>query len=554
MAPRKVTSGRRRVKLPPKGVRRIARRKATGVTKLLREAEQARRASEAQFRLVFETAREGIWLMDAKTGILLDVNPFLQDLVGYSRAELIGKKPWDVGLFVDAEGARARFASNLAGGFGFEQEVALRTKTGQPVYVEAVTNTYSLGDRHVTQANLRDVTDRTKLQEQVRQMQRLDSIGRLAGGVAHDFNNLLNIISAHVAVLAREDVAAEKRTESVHSIEKAVERGAAVVKQLLTFARKTEISFEPTDANAVVNEVASMLRETFPKEVKVATKLRDELPLIHSDPNQLHQALLNLAVNARDAMPQGGVLTLGTDLVTGETLRRKFPEASGRRYVELCVADTGKGMDDETRRRIFEPFFTTKGPDGQGLGLAVVYGIVNAQRGWIDLETETAKGTTFRLYIDVPDVGAPDAAETPGRDARRKDSRQVTVSAKNTGERRTLLVVEDEEMLLNPIRDLLEENGFEVLTAADGREAVACYAQNAGRIDLVLLDLGLPRLGGWQAYLQMRKANPALRCIIASGNLDAEQRAAMQKEGVDATVRKPYTSSQILQAVLTTLG
>jgi two-component system, chemotaxis family, CheB/CheR fusion protein len=552
LGPRTLVLNARRLRLPgqPEALLLLAMEDVTD----RRQAEIALRASESQYRLIFETAREGIWLMDAKTGILLDVNPFLQDLIGYSRAELIGKKPWDVGLFVDAEGARSRFASNLAGGFGFEQEVAMRTKTGQPVFVEAVTNTYSLGDRLVTQANLRDITDRTKLQEQVRQMQRLDSIGRLAGGVAHDFNNLLNIISAHVAVLSREKIPGDKRAESTRSVERAVERGSAVVRQLLTFAKKTDVAFELTDANVVVREVVSMLHETLPKQIKVQTKLAERLPRIHADPNQLHQALLNLAVNARDAMPQGGVLTLGTDMVTGETLRRKFPEASGRRYVELCVADTGKGMDDETRRRIFEPFFTTKGPDGQGLGLAVVYGIVNAQRGWIDLETESGKGTTFRLYVEVPDADGTDLAEAPGREARRKDSRQVTVSVKNTGERRTLLVVEDEEMLLNPIRDMLEENGFEVLTAGDGREAVACYAENAGRIDLVLLDLGLPRLGGWQAYLEMRKANPALRCIIASGNLDAEQRAVMQKEGVGATVRKPYTSSQILQAVLTTLG
>ena len=519
-----------------------------------KRAEDALKASESQYRLIFETAREGIWLMDAKSGILLDVNAFFQDLVGYSKAELVGKKPWDLGLYVDPTAARTRFESNLAGGFGFEQEVALVTKTGQPVYVEAITNTYKLGERLVTQANLRDVTERTKLQEQVRQMQKLDSIGRLAGGVAHDFNNLLNIISAHVAVLARGEAAADKRAESARSVERAVERGTAVVRQLLTFAKKTEVSFEPTDANVVVREVVSMLHETFPKQIKVQIKLSEHLPRIHADPNQLHQALLNLAVNARDAMPNGGVLTLGTDVVTGETLRAKFPEASGRRYVELCVADTGDGMDGDTRRRIFEPFFSTKGAKGQGLGLAVVYGIVNAHRGWIDLETEVGKGTTFRLYIEVPDGDVADSSGTTGeRKARRKDSRQVTASAKKAGERRTLLVVEDEEMLLNPIRDMLEENGYEVLTAADGHAAVALHADNAGRIDLVLLDLGLPRLGGWQAYLEMRKANPSLRCIVASGNLDAEQRAAMKKEGVDATVRKPYSSSQILQAVLTAL-
>jgi two-component system cell cycle sensor histidine kinase/response regulator CckA len=551
MTARKMNGGRRRPKKRSKAAQRPAKAGAD-LRRRLEHAKVALQVSEAQHRLVFETAREGIWLMDAKSGVLLDVNPFFQDLVGFARQELVGRKPWDIGLFADGETARSRFEANFAGGFGVEQEVAMRTKTGQPVWVEAVTNTYLLGDRLVTQANLRDVTDRTKLQDQVRQMQKLDSIGRLAGGVAHDFNNLLNIISAHVAVLDRNGLPSEKRSESLRSIEKAVERGSAVVKQLLTFAKKTEVTFEPTDANTMVNEVVSMLRETFPKQVKISTKLTDHVPPIHADPNQIHQALLNLAVNARDAMPQGGVLTLGTDVVTGETLRAKFPEASGRRYVELCVADTGDGMDAETRRRIFEPFFSTKGTKGQGLGLAVVYGIVNAHRGWIDLETEKGKGTTFRLYIEVPDEESLESR--PERRSPRKDARQVTAPRRSAGVRRTLLVVEDEEMLLNPIRDLLEENGFDVLTAIDGKEAVQRHAQNADRIDLVLLDLGLPRLGGWQAYLAMREKNPDLRCIVASGNLDAEQRAAMMKAGVQVSVRKPYTGPQLLAAVRAALG
>ena len=514
------------------------------------------RASEAQYRLVFETAREGIWLMDANTGVILDVNPFFQDLVGYSREELVGKKPWDIGLFEDSAEARSRFEARLAGGFGFDQAVSMRTKTGLPVYVEAVTNTYRFGDRLVTQANLRDVTDRTKLEDQVRQMQKLDSIGRLAGGVAHDFNNLLNIISAHVALLAREDLDVARRAESAASVEKAVERGAAVVRQLLTFARKTEAAFEPTDANDIVNEVASMLRETFPKQIKVSTKLTHELPSIHADANQLHQALLNLAVNARDAMPQGGVLTLGTSVVTGETLRAKFPEASGGRYVELCVADTGAGMDLETRRRVFEPFFTTKGSRGQGLGLAVVYGVVNSHRGWIDLESEPGKGTTFRLYVEVPDgESASPARPSVGVPAtRRRDSRHVTNPAPAEPGTRTILLVEDEEMLLNPIRDLLEENGYRVLTALDGREAVRQHARHTDQIDVVLLDLSLPRLGGWQAFLEMRELSPGLRCIVASGNLDVEQRKAMMKAGVQASIRKPYTGAEILKAVQTVLS
>ena len=248
------------------------------------------RASEVRYRRIFETAREGIWLMDAATGQLLDVNPFLEELLGYSRQEMLGKKPWDLGLYDDPAAARSRFEANLAGGFGFEQEVMLRAKAGQRVFVEAITNTYDLGGRRVTQANLRDVTERARLQEQVRQMQKLDSIGRLAGGVAHDFNNLLNIISAHVGMLGRDKLEAAKRAESTSSIQKAVERGTAVVRQLLTFARKTDIAFEPTDVNGVMKELASMLRETLPKQVRVSTKLAEEVPRIHADPNQLHQA------------------------------------------------------------------------------------------------------------------------------------------------------------------------------------------------------------------------------------------------------------------------
>ncbi|HYX20808.1 MAG TPA: PAS domain S-box protein, partial [Thermoanaerobaculia bacterium] len=455
-------------------------------------AERALRASEAQYRMIFETAREGIWLMDAETGKLLDVNPFLIDLLGYSREELIGRRPWEIGLYEDGETARSRFEAKLAGGFGFEQEVSLGTKSGQTVYVEAITNTYRLGDRLVTQANLRDVTERTKLQDQVRQMQKLDSIGRLAGGVAHDFNNLLNIISAHSTLLAREGLAADKRAESAKSIEKAVERGSAVVKQLLTFARKTDVSFEPTDVNGLVEELAGMLRETFPRQIKVQTKLAENVPPIHADPNQIHQTVLNLAFNARDAMPQGGVLTLGTDAVPGETVRLKFPEASAELYVEVCVSDNGSGMDAATRRRIFEPFFTTKGAKGQGLGLAVVYGIVNAHRGWIDLESEAGKGTTFRLYFAVSGPAGPGGGDAPP-EGRRKEARQLTAprKEKRKAKGRVLLFVEDEEMLLAPVRSMLEENGYEVLTARDGLEAVRCFEQNADRIAAVLLDLGL---------------------------------------------------------------
>jgi two-component system CheB/CheR fusion protein len=518
-----------------------------------KRAESALRASESRYRRIFETAREGIWILDGGTGEVVDANPYLLELLGYRREEIVGKTPWEAGLFENRSLARQRFRAVKANGFAFEPDVALRAKDGRRIVVESITNAYDVELRPVMQANLRDVSERVRLQDQLRQVQKLDSIGRLAGGIAHDFNNLLNIISAHLALLRRPNGAEKKRGESADAIQKAVERGTAVVRQLLTFARKGDAAFESTDANVVVREVASMLRETLPKQTRVTTKLDEGLPRIHADPNQIHQAVLNLAVNARDAMPDGGTLTIGTDDVAVDVVRRKFPEVDGKRYVEICVADTGTGMDEETRRRIFEPFFSTKGSGGQGLGLAVVYGIVNGHRGVVDLESEPGKGTTFRLYFPAMDGVGRASKDPESGETRRapvpKDQRASDRVRMDSTAAQTLLLVEDEEALLSPIQTILEEEGYSVLTASDGLEAVQKHAENAERIAAVLLDLSLPRLGGWQAFLKMRERNPQLRCVVASGNIGPEQRDAMRKQGVNVSIRKPYGSEEMLSAL-----
>ncbi len=513
-----------------------------------KSAEVALRASESRYRRIFETAREGIWILDGSSGEILDANPYLVELLGYPRDQLIGRKPWEVGLFENPSLAKQRFRATKANGFSFEPEVALRTVDGRRVQVEAITNTYEFAGRAVMQGNLRDITERVRLQDQLRQVQKLDSVGRLAGGIAHDFNNLLNIISAQLGLLQRTEDA-ERRAESAVAIQKAVERATAVVRQLLTFARKGESSFEPTDPNAVLREVASMLRETFPKQTRVATKLASDLPLIHADPNQIHQAVLNLAVNARDAMADGGTLTLGTSQVAREVLQAKFPEVQEDQYVEICVADTGTGMDEETQRRIFEPFFSTKGSGGQGMGLAVVYGIVNSHRGVIDVESLSGKGTTFRLYIPASDGAAATRDPDSGEQAQLPEEHRGEERIRTAPGTATLLLVEDEQALMGPVRALLEEEGYDVLTALDGVEAVATHARHADRISAVLLDLSLPRLGGWQAFLKMRERDPQLRCIVASGNIDPEQRAAMRKQGVHVSIRKPYGTEEMLKAI-----
>ncbi len=505
-----------------------------------RSAEMGLRASEARYRRIFESAREGIWLLDAR-GEILDINPYLLELLGYGREELVGRKPWDAGLYPDAEGARERFQDLLERGVAFQPRIEMRSKTGEALVFETIKNVSSAGGQRIAQYNMRDLTERLRLEDQLRQVQKLDSIGTLAGGVAHDFRNLLNIIAAHVGLLKQGEKEDARRQESVQAIEKAIERGSAVVGQLLTFARRTDVSFESVDVNEIVTEVAGMLKETFPKQIHMELDLDPKVPPVRADPNQLHQAILNLAVNARDAMPDGGRLRLQTGTVAGNDLRETIPGASLDRYVCLNVSDDGKGMDQDTRRRLFEPFFTTK-KTGRGLGLAVVYGIVNGHRGHIGVESSPGTGTTFRICLPAPS----------GNDNAKKKAKKAAAYAeteRHAAGSGTLLLVEDEEMLLAPIKTLLEGEGYRVLAARDGDEAVRVFTERSREISAVIMDLGLPGLTGEEAFFRMQEANPAVKCIVASGTVEARRMEELRKAGVYAALRKPYGAEEILRAL-----
>jgi two-component system CheB/CheR fusion protein len=517
-----------------------------------RRDEQRLIQSETRYRRLFETAREGIWVLNGDTGEILDVNSYLLDRLGYAREDLIGRKPWLTGLFEQPEQARADFRDVRRKGFSFDPQVVLRSKSGVLVHFESIANSIESDSTRIIQYNLRDITERARLEDQVRQMQKLESVGTLAGGIAHDFNNLLNIISAHLALLPREKDEAG-RSQHRDAIDQAVKRASGVVKQLLTFARKTEVSIGDVDLNAVLREIAEMLRETLPRSITIKLELDEDLSAIRGDVNQLHQALLNLSVNARDAMENGGQLTLRSESVRGSFLQETHPSATAEGYVCVTVADTGAGMDDETRNRIFEPFFTTKkGKGGQGLGLAVVYGVVNGHRGWIDIDSEVGRGTSFRLYFPVPDkeiegkvaLETQKALETAGRPA-------TSAAGMVTGK---ILLIEDEELLRRPIRSLLEADGFQVLTASDGVEAVEKYRRHHRDIAAVILDLGLPKLDGWQTFLRMKEQDPKIKCIVASGNLDSQERQRLRDAGVVATLRKPYSGDEVVTALRNALA
>jgi signal transduction histidine kinase len=317
--------------------------------------------------------------------------------------------------------------------------------------------------------------------------------------VAHDFNNLLNIIAAHVELVGRADEP-EKQKKSLEAIQKTLQRGSGVVKQLLTFARREKTSFELVQLNAVVEEIVAIVRETFPKSLHIETQLATDLPSILADAGQLHQALLNLLVNARDAMPKGGLITIATSVAASSSVRAAGPEASSETFVELCVQDAGKGMDDATKRKLFEPFFTTKSDaGGQGLGLAVVATIVESHRALIDVESELGRGTRFRIFF--PAAESAEVRRAPSRTEGRtggSDSAAPGASAEHAalseanGNGQTILLVEDEDLLREAVGALLESEGYRVLSARDGVEAVESHAAHRSEIAAVILDLELP--------------------------------------------------------------
>jgi PAS domain S-box-containing protein len=386
---------------------------------------------------------------------------------------------------------------------------------------------------------LQSFKEREKLQDQLRQSQKMEAIGTLAGGIAHDFNNILGIILGYAKELlneARDD--SKDRSHNLQVIVNAAERGAKIVRQLLTFARKTGTEHKPLDVNALVRDTLDILREIFPKTIIFNLDLDPVLPIIQGDHNQLQQALINICLNAKDAMLEGGRLSISTSRRPATAIRERFSEADGN-YICIDVSDTGVGMDAETRERVFEPFFTTKNTTGgTGLGLSVVYGIVQAHGGLIGVESETQRGTNFTLFLPIP-------SQTT---LRLEPSRDGLEERFSTGQ--TLLIVEDETHLLELVRLTAEKRGFRVFAARDGEEAIEVYQEHWNEIDTVLLDWGLPRLGGSSVFRKLKELNPRVKVIGVSGYLDFDLRDSMLREGVLDFLQKPCTPNEILARVL----
>jgi len=396
-----------------------------------------------------------------------------------------------------------------------------------------------------TEELIRTIAQRERLHEELLQAQKMESIGTLAGGIAHDFNNLLNVILGYASLL-EPSATSNQISAGVDVIKETVTRGSSLVRQLLAVARKSETQFERTEINSLLQGLQALLQETFPKTIDVFSRLEPNLPALMADPNQIHQAMLNLCLNSRDAMPEGGELLLKTGTISGSELRKHFQEARREQYVRISVTDTGHGLDKAIKNRVFEPFFTTKSQgQGSGLGLSVVYGIVTNHSGFIDMASEPGHGTTFDIYLPVPSDAAA-LIHTAARD-------EETKTDQTAGNGTTILFVEDETHQLNLMQNHLAAEGYRVLTAKDGAEAVQTYLRHKQEIDLVVLDLGLPKLNGWEAYKMMKGADSNVKAIFATGFISPEIEAQLETEDSSAVITKPYSPSEMGKKIQTVL-
>ncbi len=611
-----------------------------------KRSDELKRASELRYRRLFEAARDGILILDADSGTIVDVNPFLTALTGLAKKDFLGKHLWEVGAFKDIDASKARFDELLANKYVRYDDIPLMSRDGRMIDVEFVSNTYSVDHHDVIQCNIRDISERKRIQgdvikaarewqqtfdsitdviwilddnnhilrsnkvaegffdrpivdligkncwetvlgsadampehlsfpskkslkretsivrrgeqwleitvtpllrgdgryegalfilsditerkrieedherlaEQLRASQKLEAIGSLAGGIAHDFNNLLTVILSYSRFVINAMPDGDPMKEDLLEVKNAADRATALTRQLLAFSRKQILQVSLLNLNEVVAGIDKMLKRVLGEDIELNESLGPDLGMTLVDPSQVEQVLMNLVVNARDSMLEGGKLTIETrNAVLDDDYASTHSGVKPGQYVQLSISDTGCGMDEQTKARIFEPFFTTKGlGKGTGLGLSTVYGIVKQSGGNIWVYSELGKGTTFKVYLP-----------------RESGTATAEVSVSTTGSRimsgtETILVVEDEEALRKIAIRTLEAVGYTVLVASDGEDALRISAQYSNNIHLLLTDVVMPRMGGRLLVQGLMKKRPEIKVIFMSGYTDD----AIVKHGV----------------------
>lgn len=495
-----------------------------------KRSEVTLRESERQFREVVENSPVAMAALSRTDQKVMMINRKFRELFGYTETDISRAEQW-WGLAYPDKKYRGKMRS-----FWEKSIKAADEEHSSPAPMEAVVTckdgslrsiefSYSsIGGMYMV--SFVDITDRRKLEVQLLQAQKMKAIGTLAGGIAHDFNNILTGIQGHASLMLMDADVHHSNYDRLRSIEDQVKSGAGLTRQLLDFARNGKYQIQPTDMKEVVKKTSDMFGRT-KKEITIHHAYDEGLWMVAVDRGQIEQVLLNLYVNAWQAMPAGGNIFLELrNVVLGDSDVKPYSAKAGN-YVRISVTDTGVGMDKKTRSRIFEPFFTTKERGlGTGLGLTTVYGIIKGHKGFITVASEKGKGTTF-------DICLPVSARTMVRE---KTSFEEPLKGNGT-----ILIVDDEETILEVTRDLIESLGYRVMTAKNGKEALSIYMAEKDRIDLVILDMIMPEMGGRETLKRLQEIKAGVRVILASGYSMNGQAASLMKEGCRAFLQKPYS-------------
>lgn len=503
----------------------------------LKLTQGALKQSEEHYRSLFDGVPVGLY-RTTPDGKILDSNPTLVEMLGYPDLEtFLGRNAQD--LYVNPKD-RDQFKMQIEtqkSSHAFE--IQMRQYNGTIIWVENYSRTVRDAEGGILyyEGSLIDVTKKKKLEAQLQHAQRMESIGTLAGGIAHDFNNLMMGIQGNISLLLFDIDSSFPHYKKLKNIEESIKSGARLTSQLLGYARKGKYEARRLVLNQIVDESVETFGRTR-KEITINRRFESDLSEIEADRTQIEQILFNLFINAADAMPGGGDLTLKTTNINSQDMTDKQYKPVAANYVMLQVTDTGEGMDTKTLERIFDPFFTTKGLGrGTGLGLASVYGIIKAHGGYIDADSEQGVGTTFHIYfpaLDKSNIHSHIPHKSPDRIKPGKG---------------TILIVDDEEIIIDVSIEMLKKIGYRVLKALSGKEAISEYQASSAKIDLVILDLIMPKISGSEVYDKLKEINPQVKVLLSSGYSVDGQATKILKRGCNGFIQKPFNMEELSRKV-----
>ncbi|MEW5746541.1 MAG: ATP-binding protein [Nitrospirota bacterium] len=493
-----------------------------------------------RFKDVIDSAFDIIMITNTD-GAITYVNPAFEQVTGYEAKEVLGKDTSILHSGFHDETFYRELWSGIRAGNIWKGEFVNRKKSGDIYHTSAVIFPIQTEGGPNYASIQRDVTQEKRLYEQLLRAQKMEAIGTLAGGIAHDFNNLLTAILGYSEIILHTAKEGDPFFKPASIIHHAAERGADLARKILTISRKEKLETKPLQVNEIISSCMELLQRSFPKNIDMVVTLAKDIPLIKADPSQMQQVIMNLAVNARDAMPQGGVLIIETALVGAENGAAAVLPSEQAGFIKISVSDTGTGMDKDTQRKIFDPFFTTKATgQGTGLGLYIVHSVTSNHGGYINLYSEPGKGTRFTLYLPV---------------TREREVEQL-YEAEDLRGSGTVLVIDDEAHIRELCRDLLVPLGYTVLTAGNGSEGISLFRQNQDDVALVILDMIMPGMGGNEVFQTLRTINPSVKVVLCSGysyngfaGIDT-----LLKSGAQSFIQKPFTRISLARTVRTVLG